>query len=106
MNQKLFRGLTLAVCVLSFVAVGQQPSARARRGGGGGLDNLSLPSTTARVSAATTGAGEWQMFTPEGAGFSVLLPGIPEDPTQMGREQGTANPLLRVYRLAVGGVKY
>lgn len=112
MNKKIFRALTLAVavCALSFVAAGQQPSARARRSGGGsGLDNLSLPSTTAHVSAATTtttDAGAWQMFAPEGAGFSVMLPGMPEESTLAGREQGTVNALFRGYRLAAGGVKY
>jgi len=114
-NKKIFRSLTLAVsvCALSFVVVGQQQQrqqqqpARVRRSGGGGsLDNLSLPSTTTHVSAATASAGVWQMFAPEGAGFSVLLPGTPEESTRAGREQGTVNALFRGYRLAAGGVKY
>ena len=74
MNKKIFCGLVLAVslCALVGAASGQQPTPRPRRGG---LDNLSLPSTSARVAAAsTTGAGGWTTFAPEGAGFSISLP--------------------------------
>jgi hypothetical protein len=103
-NQKIFRGLTLSVslCALTLAASAQQP-ARTRRGG---LDNLSLPSTSARVSAATMAGAAWQTFAPEGAGFSVSLPGQPEEPTQSGRESGQLAAQFRSYRLAAGGLKY
>jgi hypothetical protein len=103
-NKKIFRGLVLAVsmCAWACTATGQQPS-RPRRGG---LDNLSLPSTSARVSAATTASGSWQTFAPEGAGFSVSLPGLPEELTQGGRERGQLAAQFRSYRLSAGGLKY
>ena len=103
MNKKIFRGLALAVsvCALVVVAAGQQPKPRR-----GGLDNLSLPSTSARVSAASTGGGAWQTFAPEGAGFSVSLPGTSEEPTQAGRASGQLAAQFRSYRLAAAGLKY
>ena len=105
MNKKIFRGLALvvSVCALTFVAMGQQPT-KPRRGG---LDNLSLPSTSARVSAASTAdAGTWLTFAPEGAGFSISLPGLPEEGTLAGRERGQVNAQFRSYRIAAGGLKY
>ena len=116
MNQKIFRGVMLPLlamaCTLSFAVSGQQPRTR-RGGGGGGLDNLSLPSTTARVAAAsssssTAGAvgAAWLTFAPEGAGFSVSLPGLPEEPTRAGRESGQLSSQFRNYRLAAGSLKY
>jgi hypothetical protein len=104
-DQKILRGMMLlvSVCALSGAAAAQQPSARARRGG---LDNLSLPSTTARVASASTGASAWQTFAPEGAGFSVSLPGLPEEPTQAGRASGQLASQFRSYRLTSGGLKY
>lgn len=106
MNKKIFRALALAVsvCSLAFVALGQQPT-KPRRGG---LDNLSLPSTSARVSAASTtaGAGAWLTFAPEGAGFSVSLPGMPDEGALAGRQSGQVPGQFRSYRLADGGLKY
>ncbi|HEX8422232.1 MAG TPA: hypothetical protein VF634_02410 [Pyrinomonadaceae bacterium] len=104
MNKKILRGLTLvlSLCALAVAASGQQPS-RTRRGG---LDNLSLPSTSARVSAATATGAAWQTFAPEGAGFSVSLPGLPEEPTADGRASGQLAAQFRSYRLAAGGLKY
>lgn len=105
MNKKIFRALVLAVslCALVVVASAQQPS-KPRRGG---LDNLSLPSTSARASAASTGAGAaWMTFAPEGAGFSISLPGMPEEATQGGRASGQLNRQFRGYRLTAGGLKY
>ena len=101
MSKKLFRAALVAACVCAsaFAAAGQQP-ARTRRGG---LDNLSLPSTSTRVASASTGASAWQTFAPEGAGFSVMLPGMPEEPA---RGQGQTSAQLRSYRLAAGGLKY
>jgi hypothetical protein len=98
--------LLVSVCVLSAATAAQQPQqpARARRGG---LDNLSLPSTTARAASASSGAVVWQTFAPEGAGFSVSLPGRPEQPTaRAGRESGGSAAQVRNYRLASGGLKY
>ena len=105
MKKKIFRGLVLAVCMCALaVAASAQQASRGRRGG---LDNLSLPSTSARVTAASTaGAGVWLTFAPEGAGFSISLPGLPEEPARAGREQGQAGAQLRAYRLAAGGLKY
>jgi hypothetical protein len=104
-NKKIFRGMMLlaSACVLSAVATAQQSPARARRGG---LDNLSLPSTTARVASASTGAGAWQTFAPDGAGFSVSLPGLPEELTRAGRASGQLAAQLRSYRLVAGGMRY
>jgi hypothetical protein len=104
-NKKIFRALALAVslCAFSVAASAQQPS-KPRRGG---LDNLSLPSTSARVSAASTGTGAaWLTFAPEGAGFSISLPGMPEEPTQGGRASGQPAGQFRGYRLTAGGLKY
>ena len=107
MNQKIFRAAALAVsvCALSFAAAAQQqPAARTRRGG---LDNLSLPSTAARAaahSAGTTAATTWLTFAPEGGGFAVSVPGMPEETTQGARSQLPAS--FRSYRLAAGGLKY
>ena len=111
MKQKLVRGMMLSACMCAaaLAVAGQQP-ARARRGGSGGLDNLSLPSTTGRMSAATTttttDADRWQTFAPEGAGFSVSLPGTPEEATRAGREQGHLAAQVRSYRLAAGRLGY
>lgn len=46
------------------------------------------------------------MFAPEGAGFSVALPGMPDETTHAGREQGQSSGQFRVYELAGGGLKY
>ena len=106
MNKKILRGMMLLVsaCALSAVAAAQQQQpARARRGG---LDNLSLPSTTARVASASTGASAWETFAPEGAGFSVLLPGLPEERVRAGRAGGQSDAQFRNYQLTAGGLKY
>jgi hypothetical protein len=72
----------------------------------GGLDNLSLPSTTARVATASNAATAWQTFAPEGAGFSVSLPGLPEETTRAGRESAQPATQGRSYKLIYGGLKY
>ena len=106
MKQKVMRGLILSACVCAAaVAVaGQQPARAPRRGGG--LDSLSLSSTAERAAAASAGAPQWQTFAPEGMGFSVSVPGVPEEPTQARREQGRLSGQIRTYRLTVGGLKY
>lgn len=108
MNKKILRGMMLlgSACVLSAAVAAQQQQqpARARRGG---LDNLSLPSTTARVASASTGAAVWQTFAPEGAGFSVSLPGLPEESTRgAGGASGQPAAQVRNYRLDFAGLKY
>ncbi|HEV2914773.1 MAG TPA: hypothetical protein VGX92_15960 [Pyrinomonadaceae bacterium] len=74
MNKKTFSTVVLLTClfVMSSAALGQQQR-RARRSGG--LDNLSLPSTGAAIASSAS----WQEFAPEGAGFSVMMPGLPEE---------------------------
>ncbi len=107
MNKKILRGMMLlvSVCVLSAVAAAQQQQqpARARRGG---LDNLSLPSTAARAASASASVDAWQTFTPEGAGFSVSLPGLPEERARPGRGSSRPTTQFRNYKLASGGLKY
>ncbi len=106
MNSKIFGGMMLLVsaCVLSVVVAAQQPRpAKERRGG---LDSLSLPSTTARAASASNGARPWQTFAPQGAGFSVSLPGLPEESTLAGRENGQTGAQGRNYRLVADGLEY
>jgi hypothetical protein len=103
-NKKILRGVMLlgSACVLAATAAAQQQQpARARRGG---LDNLSLPSTTARAASASTGADAWQTFAPEGAGFSISLPGLPQESAHGAGGQRAAQ--VRNYRLDFGGLKY
>lgn len=96
MNQKLFQISLLLVClaVLSVSAFGQQQRRRSR----GGLDNLSLPSTGQSLASSA-----WQKFAPEGAGFSVMMPGLPDE-TSKEVGQGTTN--LNEYRVKTGGTEY
>ena len=96
MNQKSLRALLLfvSVCTLSLTTFAQQQPRR------GGLDSMSLVSHTGADA-------EWQLCTPEGAGFSVLVPGTPEEVTRRGREAGTLAAQFRGYELtAADGVKY
>jgi len=105
-NRKILRGALLfaSVCLLPAAGTAQQPATgRARQGG---LDNLSLPSTTARVATASNAATVWQTFAPEGAGFSVSLPGLPEETTRAGRESVQPAAQGRSYKLVSGGLKY
>lgn len=109
MDRKIFGGMMLLVsacvvsaCVLSAAAQQPQP-AKARRGG---LDSLSLPSTTARAASASNGASPWQTFAPQGAGFSVSLPGLPEESAHAGRESGQPGAQVSNYRLIAGGLEY
>ena len=115
MNKNIFRGAMLlaSACVLSAVVAAQEPQSQQRkqqrqpaRARGGGLDNLSLPSTRARAASASTSADAWQTFAPEGAGFSVSLPGLPEEATQAARASGQLAPQFRHYRLIAGGCLY
>lgn len=93
------RACGLAACVVfAAAATGQQP-ARARRGG---LDNLSLAPAPERDAAGSA----WQTFAPEGAGFSVELPGVPADEAGDGRDAGRLNPSVRDYKLSADGVEY
>ena len=90
-------GLTACVVFASALAAGQQP-ARGRRGG---LDNLSLASAPERDAGPA-----WRPFAPEGAGFSVELPGVPADEAGGGRDAGRLAPSVRDYKLRADGVEY
>lgn len=96
MNQKLFSTVMLVVCltVLSGVeAFGQQQRRRS-----GGLDNLSLPSTGRSLASSS-----WQKFAPEGTGFSVMMPGLPDENS---KELGPGAANLKAYRLKTGETEY
>ena len=101
MKRKFSRAalLVVSLCALSLTAFAQQPPRR------GGLDSMSLI-TNAGTPAAADSAG-WQLFAPEGAGFSVNVPGTPTEVTKRGREAGTLAPQFRNYQLAAAdGLKY
>jgi hypothetical protein len=103
MNQTLLaRSFALTACLACACAAvaAQQSQTRARRGG---LDNLSLSSRGASSAATTVG---WQTFAPEGAGFAVSMPGVPEEPTAAGRRAGAIPQQFRSYRLQDGGLDY
>jgi hypothetical protein len=76
----------------------QQPRGRARRSGG--LDNLSLPSTGASLMSAS-----WQQVAPQGAGFSVMMPGFPEEMSNDEVKAPNA-PGLRQYHVKADGIEY
>jgi hypothetical protein len=97
-NNKAFSTLLLLVClaVMSSVALGQQQQRRARRSGG--LDNMSLPSTGVVASSAG-----WQEVAPEGTGFSVMMPGTPDE---MSNQLGTGPLSLRIFHVRAGDVEY
>jgi hypothetical protein len=80
---------------MSCVALGQQPR-RVRRSGG--LDNLSLPSTDVSLASAS-----WQQVAPEGAGFSVMMPGLPEE---MSKDMGPNAVGMRQFHLKAGDTDY
>ncbi|HYY41418.1 MAG TPA: hypothetical protein VE775_01725, partial [Pyrinomonadaceae bacterium] len=95
MNYKPLRALlaVVSLCALTHAVHAQQR---------GGLDSLSL------IQPGGAGAdAAWQLFAPEGAGFSLLVPGTPEEMTRRGREAGTLAPQFRSYHLtAADGLKY
>jgi len=95
-NQKFFSATLLVVClaVLSVNAFGQQQ----RRRSSGGLDNLSLPSTGAAIASSS-----WHKFAPEGAGFSVMMPGLPDETS---KELGPGAANLNEYRVKKDGTEY
>jgi hypothetical protein len=65
----------------------------------GGLDNLSLPSRG--VSVAPT--AYWQALAPEGLGFSVMMPGRPEEES---RDFGEGRIQMRIYRVKAEEMDY
>jgi hypothetical protein len=105
MKRTIFaRPSALAACLACACAVAPAQQPRARRGG---LDNLSLPSRGASSAAASVDApAGWTVFAPEGAGFAVSMPGVPEEPTAGGRRAGALSPQFRSYRLSDGGLDY
>jgi hypothetical protein len=108
MRERFLCAVVALVCLwgaLPQAAPGQQTAPLPRRGGG--LDNLSLPSTMARAAAAEAAAGGWRKVEPAGVGFSVLMPGAPEE--MMYRIRQTERPLglyFRHWRLRADGVEY
>ncbi len=98
MKKPVFSKIALAVClfVMSSAAFGQQQQHRPRRSGG--LDNLSLPSTGAAIASSS-----WQTVAPAEAGFSVMMPGLPDE---MSKEMGPNNVNLREYRVKADGTDY
>ncbi|HEX8162246.1 MAG TPA: hypothetical protein VF538_10265 [Pyrinomonadaceae bacterium] len=105
MERTIFaRPLALSACLACACAVASAQQPRARRGG---LDNLSLPSRGANPTAPPADAPEgWTVFAPEGAGFAVSMPGVPEEPTAAGRRAGVIQQQFRSYRLSEGGLDY
>jgi hypothetical protein len=105
MKRTIFaRSFALSACLACACAVAvsaQQP--RARRGG---LDNLSLPSRGASSATSSDAPAGWQTFAPEGAGFTVSMPGVPDEPTAVGRGAGSLPQQFRGYRLQEGGLEY
>lgn len=100
MNKKAFSTVVFFVClsVMSCAALAQQP--RGRAGRSGGLDNLSLPSTGASLASAS-----WQEVAPQGAGFSVMMPGLPEE---MSRDMASGpNAIgMRQYHVKADDMEY
>jgi hypothetical protein len=91
-------------CACASASAQQQSQTRVRRGG---LDNLSLPSRGASSAASPSDVpAGWQTFAPEGAGFTVSMPGVPEEPTAGGRRAGSLPQQFRSYRLSEGGLDY
>ncbi len=99
MKKCVFSKTALVVClvVMSSATFGQQQQHRPRRSGG--LDNLSLPSTDVTIASSS-----WQTVAPAGAGFSVMMPGLPDE---MSKEMGPNNATnLREYRVKADGTDY
>jgi hypothetical protein len=95
----VFSKIALAVCLflMSSAAFGQQQQHRPRRSGG--LDNLSLPSTEVTIASSS-----WQTVAPDGVGFSVMMPGLPDE---MSKQMGPNNSTnLREYRVKADGTDY
>ena len=102
---KMFRvalAVSVCVCGLAPVSSARQQGARPRRGG---LDKLSLPSTTERLRGPSLPEG-WQVFEPEGAGFRVAAPSGLEELTQKGRAEGRLAAGFRQYQVADEGAEY
>jgi hypothetical protein len=95
-NKKVFSAFALLFClfVMSGVSLAQQQQRRRS----GGLDNLSLPSTGAALALSS-----WQTVTPEGAGFSVLMPGSPAEES---RDFGQGRISMRIYRVKSQEMEY
>lgn len=87
------------LCGAALAASAQQPQGRR---GGGGLDNMSLPSTLERAASAE----RWPTFAPEGEGFSVAMPGKPVDVAAEKRAGGLADALSRRYVVKADGMVY
>jgi hypothetical protein len=97
-NKKVLSTLILLLCLfaMSSAALAQQPQRRRS----GGLDNLSLPSRGVTTAAPTP---YWQTLTPEGLGFSVMMPGRPEEES---RDFGQGRIQMRIYRVKAEEMDY
>jgi hypothetical protein len=96
MNKKAFSTVALLLCLAAMC--GSALAQQQQRSRSGGLDNLSLPS--AGVSRAPA---SWQTVAPRGAGFSVLMPGLPQDES---RDFGEGRVAMRSYRVKAEGMEY
>ena len=102
MDKRFSRAALALVCLCwaASAASAQRPQGRRR---GGGLDNMSLPSTLERAAAS---AERWPTFAPEGEGFSVAMPGKPVDVAAEKRAGGLADARARSYRVKADGIEY
>jgi hypothetical protein len=94
-NKKALSTFALLLCLFAMAsaAVAQQQRRRS-----GGLDNLSLPSTGVPAASAY-----WQTLAPEGAGFSVMMPGRPAEES---RDFGEGRIAMRIYRVKAQEMEY
>jgi hypothetical protein len=95
-NKKTLSMFALLLCLfaMSSAALAQQQQRRRS----GGLDNLSLPSTSVSVASAY-----WQTLAPEGLGFSVMMPGRPEEES---KDFGQGRIAMRIYRVKAEEMDY
>ncbi|HEX7174882.1 MAG TPA: hypothetical protein VF240_06325, partial [Pyrinomonadaceae bacterium] len=101
MDKRFLRAALAFACLCGAVSAVSAQQSQGRRTGGGGLDNMSLPSTLERA------AGErWPTFAPEGEGFSVAMPGKPVDVAAEKRAGGLADARSRRYVVKADGIVY
>lgn len=101
MEKKLLCAALALVCLCGAAASGQQSAPRPRRGGGG-LDNLSLPSTMERADTTDL----WKTFAPQGESFSVEMPGTPVDVADQRRAGSRAGADAHSYRVKFEEIEY
>ena len=89
MDKRFLRAALALACLCGAASAASAQRPQGRRGGG--LDNLSLPSTLERAASADD---RWPTFAPEGEGFSVAMPGKRADVAAERRAGGTADARL------------